>query len=438
MRTRIPPVLHAIALLVAATAARPARAEAQMRLNEREYFSTPGVDVMAFQDVYPEGHQGGVGIIQNGVRVATNGDLRLEPAPGQWAPVPVQKDRVVDRKSGEIVTTLAYPDPDKDRKGFNPIDYPDLRLTYKVRVRAAGAGVRITVDLPEPLPAAWVGKVGFNLELFPGALFGRTFYADDHAGVFPRQPNGPVRVDADGNVQPEPLGAGHRLVVAPETPAQRLTIESRRAPLELIDGRTNHQNGWFVVRALVPAGVAASAIDWLVMPNGLPGWRSPPVVHVSQVGYHPAQRKVAVIEIDAAETGARRAVLVRVGADGRRETVLSAAPQPWGTFLRYRYLELDFSRVEREGVYEIEYGTGPSAARTEPFRIGRDVFKRHVWQPTLEVFLPVQMCHMRVVEKYKVWHGLCHMDDALMAPIGYNHFDGYKQGPSTLTRWKPL
>ena len=82
---------------------------------------------MAFQDVYPEGHQGGVGIIQNGVRVATNGDLRLEPAPGQWAPVPVQKDRAVDRAAGEIVTTLAYPDPDKDRKGFNPIDYPDLR-----------------------------------------------------------------------------------------------------------------------------------------------------------------------------------------------------------------------------------------------------------------------------------------------------------------------
>src|SRR5215471_4110955 len=172
-----------------------------MTLNKLEYLEYQGVNVMLAHDFYPEGHQGGVGVIQNGMRVATNGDLRLEPAPGQWAPVPVQKERVVDRARGEIVTTLAYPDPDKDRKGFNPIDYPDLPLTYKVRVRAEGQGVRITVDLPEPLPAAWVGKVGFNLELFPGALFGRTFYADDHAGVFPRQPNGPVRVDADGNVQ---------------------------------------------------------------------------------------------------------------------------------------------------------------------------------------------------------------------------------------------
>ena len=429
-------------------AARPA-----LRLNEAGYFSAPGVDVMAFQDVYPEGHQGGVGIIQNGVRVATNGDLRLEPAPGQWAPVPVQKERVVDRQAGTIVTTLAYPDPDKDRKGFNPIDYPDLHLTYKVRVSAQAAGVRVVVDLAEPLPAAWVGKVGFNLELYPAALFGRTFYAGDapgdgaggaaHAGAFPRQPNGPVRVDAAHQVQPEPLGTGRRLIVAPEEPAQRLTIDSARAPLELLDGRTNYPNGWFIVRALVPAGVAAGAVDWLIAPNALPGWRSPPVVHVSQVGYHPMQHKVAIIETDPADTGARRAALVRIGEDGRRETVLAATAHPWGKFLRYRYLDFDFSAVRREGIYEVELGgagggAGRSPVRTEPFRIARDIYKRDVWQPTLEYFLPVQMCHMRVVEKYRVWHGLCHMDDALMAPVAYNHFDGYRQGESTLTRWKPL
>jgi endoglucanase len=437
--------LGLICLAPPALAAPAARAAGQpsLRLNQREYFSAAGVDVMAFQDVYPEGHQGGVGIIQNGVRVATNGDLRLEPTPGQWAPVPVQKARVVDRQRGEIVTTLAYPDPDKDRHGFNPIDYPDLRLTYQVRVRAEGQGVRVTVDLPAPLPAAWVGQVGFNLELYPGALFGKTFYAGDQAGaaragVFPRQPNGPVRVDAAHQVQAVPLGVGQRLVVAPETPEQRLTIESAQAPLELLDGRTNYQNGWFVVRALVPAGATAGAIDWLITPHALPGWRAPPVVHVSQVGYHPAQRKVAVIEVDAAETGARRAALIRIGEDGRREAVLAAAARPWGRFLRYRYLELDFSQVRREGVYEVEYGAGAAAARSQPFRIGADVFKRQVWQPTLEVFLPVQMCHMRVTEKYRVWHGLCHMDDALMAPVSYNHFDGYQQGDSTLTPWKPL
>jgi len=55
----------------------------------------------------------------------------------------------------------------------------------------------------------------------------------------------------------------------------------------------------------------------------------------------------------------------------------------------------------------------------------------------LEYFLPVQMCHMRVNEKYRVWHDLCHHDDARMAPVNYNHIDGYVQGPSTLTKYKP-
>ena len=67
-------------------------------------------------------------------------------------------------------------------------------------------------------------------------------------------------------------------------------------------------------------------------------------------------------------------------------------------------------------------------ARSEVFRIADDVYDRGVWQPVIEYFLPVQMCHMRVAEKYRVWHDYCHMDDALMAKAG-NHIDGYDQKP---------
>ena len=74
---------------------------------------------------------------------------------------------------------------------------------------------------------------------------------------------------------------------------------------------------------------------------------------------------------------------------------------------------------------------------SQPFRIADDVYARGAWQPTLEYFLPVQMCHMRVNEKYRVWHGVDHVDDARMAPINLDHIDGYAQGPSTLTRFKP-
>ena len=81
----------------------------------------------------------------------------------------------------------------------------------------------------------------------------------------------------------------------------------------------------------------------------------------------------------------------------------------------------------------MEYGN----SRTAPFPIGPQVFQRHVWQPTLEYFLPIQMCHMRVNDRYQVWHGACHLDDARMAPVNHRHFDSYVQGPSTLTTFQP-
>src|SRR6266571_3186799 len=70
-----------------------------LRLNNQEYFELPGLNVMAFQDIYPEGHQAGISIVQNGVRVATNGDLRLDPTPGQWQSMPKQDKRVVDQQA---------------------------------------------------------------------------------------------------------------------------------------------------------------------------------------------------------------------------------------------------------------------------------------------------------------------------------------------------
>ena len=96
----------------------------------------------------------------------------------------------------------------------------------------------------------------------------------------------------------------------------------------------------------------------------------------------------------------------------------------WGKFLRYNYLTADFSDITQPGLYQVRYGK----CRSSVFRIADDVYDRGVWQPVIEYFLPVQMCHMRVAEKYRVWHDYCHMDDALMAPAG-NHIDGYDQKP---------
>ena len=195
--------------------------------------------------------------------------------------------------------------------------------------------------------------------------------------------------------------------------------------------RSKHNNGWFVVRSLVAKGAFKNAIVWLVTPHAIENWKSDPVVQVSQVGYHPQQNKIAVIELDAKDGRRLPVSLLRIAENGGFETAMETTPKDWGNFLRYHYLQFDFTAIKKPGMYVVRYGK----YQTEPFQISADVYKRNVWQPTLEYFLPEQMCHMKVNDKYRVWHGWCHMDDARMAPIDSNHFDGYIQGPSTLTTY---
>lgn len=404
------------------------------KLNDQGYFERPGINVMVGQDYYPEGHQGGLSILMHDERVASNGDVRLEPAPGQWSPIPKPGERTVDQAQQRITTRLSYPDPARDRKGFNPIVYPDLQLSYTVRAVPEGEAIRVSVDFDRPIPEEWVGKVGFNLELFPGLVFGKSYRLGESAGVFPRQPSGPGETDAEGTYELVPLARGKRLDVAPETELYHLTIESiRGGEIELHDGRGNHNNGWFVVRSVAPAGATQNAIEWLITPHAVDGWMRSPVVQVSQVGYHPEQPKQVVIELDPRDTRRENVVLQRLGDNGQVETVVDRKPEEWGRFLRYQYARLDFTDVKTPGMYIVRYGD----RQTHPFRIHTQVYHREVWQPTLEYFLPAQMCHMRVAEKYRLWHGACHLDDARMSPVAHNHFDGYLQGPSTLTKFLP-
>jgi hypothetical protein len=404
-----------------------------MKLNNLDYLEYQGVNVMLAYDFYPESHQGGVGVIQNGLRVATNGDLRLEPTPGQWQPTPKVGKRMTDKQKQEVSVRYEYPNEEIDRKGFNPIIYPDLHFSYTTRVVPADRGFRIIVDLDQPLPDEWIGKVGFNFELFPGILFGKSYYMDDRFGIFPRQANGPMYKDDKGETQIVPMAKGNKLTIAPESERQRMIIENLKGDdLQLIDGRGKHNNGWFVVRSLVPKGATKGAIEWQVTPHAIEGWKADPVVQVSQVGYHPAQQKIAVIELDENDKNIQKASLLRVGENGGYQTILQKAPKSWGRFLRYNYLQFDFTSVQMPGIYIVRYGK----TQTEPFQISNEVFERNVWQPTLEYFLPVQMCHMRVNERYRVWHNWCHLDDARMAPTDSNHFDGYIEGHSTLTKFK--
>ena len=418
------------------------------------YFRNQGVDVMAFYDFYPEGHQGGVCVLMHGHRVATNGDLRFEATPGQWQPVPRQVSREVG--DGVITATLAYPDSSRHLTGFNPMIYPDVNITYTVTTRAVGDHIEVTLDLDRPIPEAFIGKAGFNLEFFPGSLFGKPWIMDGQSGIYPRQANAPLettspnykhtgdfhqagkpKIDFDrfinqakeynpiiaDDIIAAPYAVGRKFVSRPDDPYSKLTVETLTTDLKLYDGRMNHNNGWFVLRSEIPAGATKGAVKWIITPNVVPDWHYAPVIQTSQVGYHPDQPKTAIIELEAGEPINGTVGLYRIDADGET-LVKTLAPESWGRFLRYDYARADFSRVKQPGLYRLRYKDSASSV----FKIDADVYERGVWQPVIEYFLPNQMCHMRVNEKYRVWHDACHLDDARMA-LNENGIDGYNQEP---------
>jgi hypothetical protein len=391
----------------------------QLQLNDKDYFETAGLDVLVFSNWYDglfsDSKISGIEIIHHGVRTATNGDVRLNATPEQWDAIPEFVERKIDRRNNSIQAYLRYPAFDFD---------------FSIKAQVAGQAVVISVHLPKPLPAALEGKAGFNLEFLPAAYFGKTFVMDDAYGAIPLYPTGPK--EQNDLVAPQPLAIGNRLVLAPDDPERTVAISSPDTRLRLYDGRAKAQNGWFVVRSLLPANETGSVLQWSLEASTTENWLRDPVVLHSQVGYHPQQEKIAVIELDINDARTDRARLLRVDAHGKPEQKLQARPDDWGGYLRYHYRVFDFSKITQEGIYYIEY----ASQRTAPFRISEDVFQ-DVWQPTLDIFLPVQMDHVTVNEAYRVWHGASHLDDALQAPVGHEHFDLYAQGPTTDTQYEP-
>jgi len=399
-----------IALVVLASCCGPWSVAAELHVNELDYLEAQGLSILVYQnqfhDVFRDQKLGGVEMILHGERIATDGEVRLLPAPEQWDSVPKFTRRRHGAAADQLIAYSGYPDQD---------------LSYRIEVTAEAEGFRIAVHLDHELPPGLVGKAGFNLDFLPTAYFGKSYLFDDSPGIFPRHPGGPMERNADGAAEPKPLGSGRRIVLAPEDPLTRVSIVSDQGPLALFDARNRAQNGWFVVRGLIPAGRTDDALVWHVRPNVIPNWVRAPVVSYNQVGYTPQRSKVAVLELDPNDHAQRTARVLRLNAAGQYDEVFHGDIEPWGKWLRYQYASFDFSPVREAGVYAIDY----AGHTTGPFRIAADLYDKGVWQPSLDTYLAVQMDHIKVRENYRVWHGVSHMDDARQAPVNYTHFDGY-------------
>lgn len=393
-----------------------------LMLNDSSYFETRGLNYFVFSNKYDamfdDSKISAVEIIHHGLRTATNGDVRLNPTPGQWDKLPVFINRTVDKVAKRIDVSL---------------EYPQYAFAYTLTGEARDGGFYLSISTDKALPDSLVGVAGLNMEFFPPVFFGHSYLMDGKPGLFPTSAADIMTV-INGIVEPTPMAVGTVIEIAPDAPSKHITIRTTLpdSKLMLFDGRDKQQNGTFIVRTLLPAGKTGKITEWFIQAETDTRWLRTPTISYSQVGYHPAQQKMAVIELDKNDKPLSDITLYKVNADGSLTAALSGKPVTWGMYTRYNYLQFDFSQVEEPGIYKLVYGDQASG----PFPIDANVYQR-AWYPTLDVFMPVQMDHMFVREAYCVWHGAAHLDDARQAPVNYSHWDGWSQGASTDNRFKP-
>ena len=413
-------------------------------LNDLQYFERPGVNVLVFSNAFTGGFNdeknSGIEIIHHGVRTVQGGAVRLSKTPEQWDLVPQSPLRRVDPASNSIEVGMRY---------------NDYNFNSRVVVTGKGDAVEIAVYLDEPLPEFLEGKAGFNLEFLPSQYWGKTYVMDGRPNRFPRYavsrtkavPNeekprqfkGFRTYDDRGTgefVDPEPLEKGKSILIAPDAPERMIKISSNDSTLELYDGRIIAQNGWFVLRSVLPAKKTGKVVTWTVEPHAVPGWIREPNIGFSQVGYVPDQPKIAVIELDKNDKPVENAAIYKIDDDGNEKLAYQGKTSAWGTYYKYNYIKFDFSEVKEPGIYLIRYGKYKSGN----FIIDNSVYN-WMTDATSDVWIPIHMNHMTVNEAYRIWHGEPFKEGYLQAPPS-DHFDMHSQGRETAvkpdgTHYKP-
>ena len=410
-----------------------------LQLNDLEYFERQGVNVLVFSNSFNGGFNdeknSGIEIIHHGVRTVQGGAIRLNNTPEQWDLVPKMTSRKVDKQNQSVEVALRYDDYDFDSR---------------VVVTAKGKAVEIAVYLDKPVPTTLAGEAGFNIEFLPSQYWQKTYLMDGRLNRFPRyaasqtvtRPNsekprqfkGFKTYDDRGTdrfVDPLPMETGHELVIATDAPERMIRISSEDAELKLYDGRMIAQNGWYVLRSILPANKTGKVFTWVVEPHAIPNWIREPNIGFSQVGYIPEQPKVAVIELDKNDKAKQTASLWRINNDGKTEKAYEGEITTWGPYYKYNYVKFDFSSVKQPGIYYIQYGD----TKTNDFIIDKSVYDK-ITDATTDVWIPIHMNHMYVNEAYRVWHGEPFKEGYLQAPPS-DHFDLHAQGQTTDTKYQP-
>jgi len=381
---------------------------AQIKMKREGYFEKPGFAFLVYHNDYLVGKRGGLQMFLHGKRVADAGEVVYLTAYGSYLDFNVKEvgDRIIDTKRGFSII---------------PGKIKPLNINYKLVCSTDGNSIILTVKLEKPVNLSKISNLKLKFEIYPKEYRYKTYSGGNIAGYFPERYMGKTTLIPDAK----------EISIAPEDDLRAFSIASEDARLSLVDGRGMANHAGFIVYAALPPNSSQNHFSIEITPRINPDWRREPVIQVSQVGYHPDQRKVAILEVDSRTKDIEKMKLVYLDKGGKKKIIKSERPAKYGPLFNHNYYTFDFTDAKIPGHYYLIYGSQQAG----PFAISSDVYKE-TWHPTMDVFFPVQMCHVEVRQGEKVWHGACHLDDGLQAPPNKKHFDSYVQKAETETRFK--
>ena len=385
----------------------------QIKLDQGGYFKAPGFRFLVYQNDYIGGRLGGLEMILQGKRVLDAGNVVCITTDGKKYGYYDDGDdkrgeQTVDQNNGKV----SY-----------PVELLPLELKYVMNVISDGKSIEVQIDLNQAVNWEIIEELAFRIEIYPEEYEYKTFNGGGISDYFYEQHMGRRLL----------IPKAEKIDVAPEDKNRKITFEGENVILSLRDERRDLNVSGYMLFASLKRGSSEKSFSLKITPSIDPDWKKAPVIQISQVGYHPEQKKIAFLEVQQGTENVQALDLLYLNENSELETVAHLKSKKWGDLYQNTYYTYDFSFEKRSGQYFLVYGK----QKVGPITISPSVYDA-AWQPTLDIYFPTQMCHVKVKDFLRLWHGPCHLDDALQAKVDHKGKDGYAQGLETQTKFKPL
>jgi hypothetical protein len=279
----------------------------------------------------------------------------------------------------------------------------NVKFTLQAAADGDAVGVAMTRSGTWPPSAAWCS---FQFYVPVSRYGGKIALADGRQVVLPNE------APKSNNL----VSGAKRLILADADPALRLELSSEQG-VTVVDGRQ-----WGSTAYQISVGLGSQSAFVLSFPAGS-GEQVKPRLCVSPLGYSSTGLREVTMEWPKGMPRPADGVRIMDAAGN------VAAQGRFGATARFDYMQNEFAafgfpQVKTPGRYVVQWDAGTERA----IEIKPTIFTDAVWAPTLDTFIPWQMCHARVSFADGKLPELppCHMDDGQRVPANLGAVvDGY-------------